>query len=158
MCASTNHQMRAKSIGTPYTTHVQFIPAASRSDPVLEGNIKIGTIRMTKAHAVAPIGVLNFPKFHGPGRNLLPTRKTLIKIGIVKATKAATAPIEKSAPTARAPPNIKKVMRIPMPTFHQTALTGVLVLVFTCEIHPENGKQPSRAYAKVTRDAATMFP
>jgi hypothetical protein len=65
------------------------------------------------------------PKFHGPGLNLFPTKNTLIKIGITKATNAATAPIEKSAPAASGPPKMRRVMRMPRIVLNQTALTGV---------------------------------
>lgn len=39
----------------------------------------------TNADANAPMGMENLPRFHGPGRNLLPTKKTRMKIGIVNA-------------------------------------------------------------------------
>ena len=41
------------------------------------------------------MGMLKRPRFHGPGLNLLPTKNTRIKIGVVNATKAARAPILK---------------------------------------------------------------
>ena len=69
--------------------------------------------------------MLNRPKFHGPGLNLLPTKNTLMKIGIVKATNAATAAIEKRAPAASVPPKMRRVMRMPRTVLNQTALTGV---------------------------------
>lgn len=127
----------------------------SRSDPVKLGRQRIGTIKATNAHAAAPMGTLNFPRCHGPRRKRLPTKKTRMKIGIVKATKAATAAIEKSAPAAREPPKMSNVMRIPMTVLNHTALTGVRVCLLTRLIQNEKGKQSSRAYAYVTRDAAT---
>ena len=42
-----------------------------------------------------------------------------------------------------------------MMTLNQTALTGVRVRLLTRLIQKEAGKQSSRAYAKVTLDAAT---
>jgi len=71
-----------------------------RLEPVTLGNIKIGTMSNTNAQAILPMGMLYLPKFQGPGLNLLPTRNTRMKIGIVKATKAATAAIENRAPAA----------------------------------------------------------
>ena len=53
---------------------------------VVVGNIRIGTINATNAQAAHPIGRLNRPKFHGPGRKRFPTKNTRMKIGIVKAT------------------------------------------------------------------------
>lgn len=93
--------------------------------PVRLGNIKIGTIKITNAHAAAPIGMLALPKFQGPGLNRFPTKNTRMKIGIVKATKAATAAMENRAPTARGPPKIKRSMQMPTLVLNQTALTGV---------------------------------
>lgn len=172
LCASTTHQIITNSMGPPHTRHVQFIVVAlaqrqsvyrqlekrtySKSLPVTLGKQRIGTINKTKAHAETPIGILALPRFHGPGRNLLPTKKTLIKIGRVKATKAAMAPIENRAPTARSPPKISRVMTMPIIALNQTALTGVLVWRLTFLIMRERGpKQSSLAYAKVTREAAT---
>lgn len=103
----------------------------SRSEPVTLGNIKIGTMSKTNAQAILPMTMLYFPKFQGPGLNLLPTKNTRIKMGIVNATKAATAAIENRAPAAILPPNINKVMQIPRPVLNQTALTGVLVCGLT---------------------------
>lgn len=68
-----------------------------------------------------------------------------MKIGIVKATKAATAPIEKRAPAASGPPKISNVMQMPTTVLNQTALTGVLVCLLTRLIHHEKGKHSSRA-------------
>ena len=129
-----------------------------RSDPVKVGKQNTGSMRATNEHAATPIGVLHLPKFHGPGLNLLPTKKTLMNIGMVKATKAAKAPMEKMAPMARGPPKSNNVMRTPITVLNHTALTGVTVCLLTRLIHQEPGKQPSRAYANVTREAATMHP
>src|SRR5689334_18796326 len=111
----------------------------------------------TKADANAPIGIENFPRFHGPGRNLLPTKKTRMKMGIVNAlqshdqqshlqtptsiptsgkdssthTKAAIAPIENSAPIAKSPPKISSSNRIPIAQLNHTAFAGVCVYLFT---------------------------
>lgn len=172
LCASITHQTITNSMGPPHTRHVQFIVVAlvqrqstyrqlgkrtySRSLPVTLGKHRMGTINATKAHADAPIGKLALPRFHGPGRNLLPTKNTLMKTGRAKATKPAIAPIENRAPTARSPPKMSRVMRIPIVALNQTALTGVLVCRLTCLMVPERGpKQSSLAYAKVTREAAT---
>lgn len=117
----------------------------SRSAPVELGNIRTGTIRATNAQAAAPIGKLNLPKFHGPARNLSPTKNIRMNIGMVNATKADTAPMEKSAPTAVGPPKRSKVIKMPMMVLNQAALTGVFVCWLTRLIHHEQGKQPSRA-------------
>lgn len=53
---------------------------------VVVGSIKTGTINATNAHAAHPIGRLNRPKFHGPGRKRSPTKNTRMKMGMVKAT------------------------------------------------------------------------
>jgi hypothetical protein len=45
----------------------------------------MGTMSATKADATTPMGIDIFPKFHGPGRNLFPTKKTRMKMGIVNA-------------------------------------------------------------------------
>ncbi len=110
---------------------------------MLAGKHKIGTIRATKALAMHPIGMLSFPKFQGPGRNRLPTKKTLMKMGVVKATKAASAPMLKMAPMARFPPKIRRSRQQPTALLNQTALTGVWVTVLTCFQYLEKGKQPS---------------
>ena len=109
------------------------------------GKHNIGTMSITKAHAAAPIGILILPRFQGPGLKRLPTKKTLMKIGIVKATKAANAPMEKMAPIATGPPNISNVVRMPMTVLNHTAFTGVTVCLLTRLIHHEQGKQSSRA-------------
>lgn len=96
-----------------------------RSEPVKLGSINIGTMRATNPQAALPIYMLKRPKFQGPALNLLPTKKTRMKIGIVKATNAATAAIEKSAPAASGPPKTRRVMRMPSVVLNQTALTGV---------------------------------
>ena len=102
-------------------------------------------MRATNAQAALPMYMLQRPKFQGPGLNLLPTKKTRMKIGIVKATKAATAAMENSAPAASSPPKTRRVMRMPSVVLNQTALTGVCVCLFTRFIHQEKGKQSSRA-------------
>lgn len=81
----------------------------------------------TNAQAAAPMGREYRPRFHGPGRKRFPTRKTRMKIGIVNATKAATAAMLKIALMAYVPPKISRVRRIPIAVLNQTALTGVLV-------------------------------
>jgi len=121
----------------------QFIEAKVRLSPVLAGKHRIGTIKATKALAIHPIGMLSFPKFQGPGRKRLPTKKTLMKMGVVKATKAASAPILKMAPMARLPPKIRRSRQHPTALLNQTALTGVWVTVLTCFQYLEKGKQPS---------------
>lgn len=122
---------------------------------VVVGSIKTGTINATNAHAAHPIGRLKRPRFHGPGRKRFPTKNTRMKIGIVKATKAATAPMEKRAPAGTGPAKIRRERAMPMAVLNHTALTGVLVCWFTRLIQDENGRQSSRAYAKVTREEAT---
>ena len=117
----------------------------SRSAPVPLGKHKIGTISATNAHAHTPIGVLARPRCHGPARNRFPTKNTRMKMGVVNATKAATAAMEKSAPAATDPPKMSRVMRIPMTVLNHTALTGVRVCRLTRAIQGEKGKQPSRA-------------
>ena len=102
-------------------------------------------MRMTNAHAMQPIGMLKRPRFHGPARNLLPTKKTRMKIGVVKATKAAMAPMLKMAPMAYWPPKMSSRSRMPMTLLNHTALTGVSVRVLTCFQYFESGKQSSRA-------------
>ena len=102
-------------------------------------------MRATNPQAKLPMYMLKGPKFQGPGLNLLPTKKTRIKIGIVKATKAATAAIENRAPAASGPPKTRSVMRMPSVVLNQTALTGVWVCLLTRFIHQEKGKQSSRA-------------
>lgn len=159
--ALTNHQMRMNVIGPPYTRQVQFIPAAlglfpsvmvpvrvetctySRSLPVTLGSIRIGTINVTKAQANVPIGILAGPRFHGPGLKRSPTKKTRIAIGIVKATKAATAPIENKAPAASGPPKMRRSITIPIMVLNQTALTGVRVCRLTCLVICDSGPKHS---------------
>lgn len=87
----------------------------------------MGTISATKALAIHPIGMLNRPRFHGPGRKRFPTKNTLIKMGKVNATKAAQAPMENIAPIARDPPKISSKRAHPMAVLNQTAFTGVCV-------------------------------
>ena len=110
-------------------------------------------MRATNALAVTPTGMLKRPRFQGPALNLLPTKKTRMKIGVVNATNAAQAPILKMAPIATGPPKISKRQRTPIAVLNHTALTGVRVYLLTCFQILERGKQSSRAYAKVTRDA-----
>lgn len=129
-----------------------------RSLPLKAGKHKIGIITRMKEQAIMPIGLLNLPKCHGPRRKRSPTKNVLMKIGIVKATYAAMAPTEKIAPIATGPPKIKRSKQMPIVVLNQTALTGVYVILLTLLIHQEPGKQPSRAYAKVTLDAATIHP
>jgi len=76
---------------------------ASRSLPVTLGKHKMGTMSATNALAIAPIGRLKRPRFQGPGRKRLPTKKTRMKIGVVKAMKAAQAAMLKTAPMATSP-------------------------------------------------------
>lgn len=97
-----------------------------------------------------PMGLLKGPKCHGPLRNLSPTKKVLMKIGIVKAMKAANAATLKIAPMAMLPANIRQRRRHPMVVLNQTALTGVRVVLLTRLIHHEAGKHSSLAYANVT--------
>lgn len=118
----------------------------------------MGTINATNADATNPMDMLNLPRFHGPGLNLFPTKKTRMKIGVVKATKAAHAPMLKIAPMVRLPPNINKSSKHPIPVLSQTALTGVRVCTLTCFQRFDKGKQSSRAYANVTLEAAIIQP
>jgi hypothetical protein len=53
----------------------------------------MGTMSATKADAIMPIGMENLPRCHGPGRNLLPTKNTRMKIGIVNALSSKLAPM-----------------------------------------------------------------
>ena len=108
--------------------------------------------------AIIPIGLLNLPKCHGPCRKRFPTKNTRMKMGIVKATYAAMAPTEKMAPIAIGPPKIKSSKQIPTDVLNQTAFTGVCVCLLTRLIQKDAGKHPSRAYAKVTLEAATIQP
>ena len=107
----------------------------------------MGTMTEVKAVAAVPMNGANLPRCQGPGLNLLPTMNVLIVIGIVKATKAAKAPIEKIAPIARSPAKIRRVRSIPTMQLNQTALTGVFVCRLTNLIQDEPGKTSSRAYA-----------
>ena len=68
----------------------------------------------------------------------------------------AIAPMLKIAPIANPPPKMSRRQIIPMNVLNHTALTGVLVRVFTCFKKLEKGKQSSRAYAKATLEAAIM--
>ena len=49
------------------------------------GKQRIGIIKETKAHAIVPIAIEYLPKFHGPGLKRFPTKKTRMKMGMVKA-------------------------------------------------------------------------
>ena len=109
------------------------------------GKQSIGNMTTTNPVAAYPIGPLNFPKFQGPGRNRPPTTNTRMAIGMVKATKAAIAPTEKSAPMATSPAKINRRRASPTRTLNQTAFTGVLVVLLTRDQYRDPGKQPSRA-------------
>ena len=122
-----------------------FATTHSKSEPVRLGSIKIGTMSATKAQAALPMYMLKGPKFQGPALNRLPTKKTRMKMGMVKATKAATAAMENSAPAAIEPPKTRRTIRMPSTVLNQTALTGVWVCRLTRFIHHEQGKQSSRA-------------
>jgi hypothetical protein len=113
---------------------------------------------MMNIHPILPIGLLNLPRCHGPRRNRLPTKNTRMKMGIVNATIAAMAPTEKIAPMETEPPKMRSRSRMPIAVLNQTALTGVKVVLLTLLIQEEHGKQSSLAYAKVTRDAASIQP
>ena len=173
--ADTTHQMHTASIGPAYTTTVQFITSACRSGPVTLGKHRMGTMSMTNAEATMPVGMEKRPRFHGPGRKRLPTKKTRMKIGVVKAlvvlalpslktdpvetyTKAAMAPMLNSAPIAISPPKMSSKQAMPTAQFNHTAFTGVCVCLLTLLQILLSGKQSSRAYAKVTRLAAIMHP
>jgi hypothetical protein len=116
-----------------------------RSLPVIAGKRNIGTIKMTNATTAAPINLLKFPKYQNPLQNLFPTKKPLKEMGIVNATKQAIAPIEKMARIAVSPANISKQSRMPTVQLNHTALTGVLVCLFTFPQNLDMVKQPSRA-------------
>jgi len=135
----------ALTIGPPYTTTVQFIVELVRSLPLTLGKHNNGTIKATNALATAPIGILQRPRFQGPGRKRLPTKNTRMKIGVVKATKAAQAPMLKMAPMASSPPKMRSRSTLPMALLNHTALTGVCVCRFTRLQYLDKGKQPSRA-------------
>lgn len=174
--ADRTHQMQTKTIGTPYTTTVQFISSSCKFAPVTLGKQRIGTMSMTKAEAMVPVGMEKRPRFQGPGRKRLPTKKTRIKIGVVKAlnlldffedvkenervthTKAPIAPMLNNAPIANSPPKMSSKQAMPTAQFNHTALTGVCVCLLTCLQTLLRGKQSSLAYAKVTRLAAIMHP
>lgn len=92
-------------MGPPYTRQVQFIMSGLRNNrelnglvknedakethvnsaPVTLGKQRMGTMRMTKAEAMTPTGILYLPRFQGPARKRLPTKKTRMKMGVVKA-------------------------------------------------------------------------
>jgi hypothetical protein len=50
----------------------------------------MGTMSATNADAITPMGMENLPRCHGPGRNLLPTKKTRMTMGIVNALGAVS--------------------------------------------------------------------
>lgn len=102
-----------------------FILATVRSEPVTAGKHRIGTMSAVKQDATMPVGIDRRPRFQGPGRNLLRVKATRMKVGVVKATKAAMAPMEKRAPAARVPPKIRRSIMQPRVVFSQTALTAV---------------------------------
>src|SRR3569833_953568 len=152
------NQIVANSIGAPHTKAVQFISVRSKSEPVTLGRQRIGIMSRVKALDAVPTTGLHLPRFHGPGRNLLPTKKVRIVMGIVKATQAPMAPTEKMAPMATGPANSSSVSSDPMTALHQTAMPGVLVAEFTFSQYRDSGKHPSRAYANVTLQATTKQP
>ena len=121
------------------------MPEASKSEPVTAGRHSTGIITAVKQVAAVPIKGENFPKCHGPRRNLFPTKNVLMVIGIVKATKAPIAPILKMAPIAISPAKIKNVRAMPMAVLNHTAFTGVCVWRLTLHQYFDPGKQPSRA-------------
>jgi hypothetical protein len=55
------------------------------SEPVTLGKQRIGTMRSTNAQAIAPMGREKRPRCQGPGRKRSATKKTRMKMGIVKA-------------------------------------------------------------------------
>ena len=63
--------------------------------------------------------------------------------------------MEKRAPVGTGPAKMRRVRAMPMEVLNHTAFTGVLVYRLTRLIQDENGRQSSRAYAKVTREDAT---
>ena len=136
---------RRSSLSAAKRPWYEFATTHSKSEPVKLGSMRIGTMRATNAQAAHPMYILKGPKFQGPALNRLPTKKTRMKMGMVKATKAATAAMENSAPAARGPPKTSRTMRIPSTVLNQTALTGVWVCLLTRFIHQEQGKQSSRA-------------
>lgn len=62
------------------------------------------------AHDSTPMGMLNLPRFQGPGLNLFPTKKTLIEIGIANAVNIAEAAIENKEQMPMGPPKVRKSM------------------------------------------------
>lgn len=67
-----------------------------------------------------------------------------MKMGMVKATNAAMAPMENKAPAASSPPKMRTVMARPMMVLNQTALTGVRVCRLTLFVIWDKGpKHPS---------------
>src|SRR5271155_4565768 len=115
------------SIGAPHTRQVQFMVVGPRLEPVTAGKHRMGIMSPVKHEAREPMIKLNLPRCHGPRRKRLPTKKVRMKMGMVKATKAAMAAMLKIAPIATLPPKMSRVRQIPMTVLNQTALTGVLV-------------------------------
>lgn len=105
----------------------------------------MGIMRRTKAEATTPTGMLARPRFHGPARKRLPTKKTRMKIGVVKAKKAASAPMLKMASIAAPPAKMSSRTRQPIAVLNQTAFTGVFVFGCTFFQSEDSGKQSSRA-------------
>lgn len=57
----------------------------SNCEPVTLGKHRIGIMRATKLQPIVPMTTEYFPRFHGPGLKRSPTRKTRMKMGMVKA-------------------------------------------------------------------------
>ena len=142
---NSSNKKRIRTIGPPQTRHVQLKSAGVKSSPTLHGKHKIGIMSTTNALATLPITRLYRPRCQGPARKRFPTKKTRMKIGVVKAKKAASAPMEKMASIAAPPAKMRRRTRQPMAVLNQTALTGVLVFWLTCFQMRERGKQSSRA-------------
>jgi hypothetical protein len=79
------HVRRAIDALAKFMTVRQMKVTHVRSAPTTLGKHKMGTMSATKADANTPMGMDSLPKFHGPGRNLFPTKKTRMKMGIVNA-------------------------------------------------------------------------
>jgi hypothetical protein len=58
---------RARNMAPPYIKHVQFIVRGVKLAPFTAGKQRAGTIRHHQAHATAPSGFDQRPKFQGPG-------------------------------------------------------------------------------------------
>jgi hypothetical protein len=118
--ASTAYQMRAISIGPPYTKQVQFMSNGSGS--LTAGKHNTGTIKATHPSAMNPHGRENLPRCQGPGRKLSRTKITRIATGRMNAIYCAMAPIEKIAPIATGPPKMRRLRRQPMRQSNQTCV------------------------------------